>query len=36
VQGSELGLRLATETWLDVSPRLFVSADASYGTAFQE
>jgi hypothetical protein len=36
VQGSELGLRLATETWLDISPRLFVSADASYGTAFQE
>ncbi len=36
VQGSELGLRLATETWLDISPKLFVSADASYGTAFQE
>ncbi len=36
VQGSELGLRLAIENWLDVSPRLFVSADASYGTAFQE
>jgi hypothetical protein len=36
VQGSEIGLRLATETWLDISPRLFVSANASYGTAFQE
>jgi hypothetical protein len=36
VQGSEVGLRLAVETWLDISPRLFVSADASYGTAFQE
>ncbi len=36
VQGSELGLRLATEIWYDASPRLFVSADASYGTAFQE
>ena len=36
VQGSEIGLWLTTETWLDVSPKLFVSADASYGTAFQE
>jgi Cellulose biosynthesis protein BcsS len=36
VQGSELGLRLLAETWLDISPRLFLSADASYGTAFQE
>jgi hypothetical protein len=36
VQGSELGLRLQEETWLDISPRLFLSADASYGTAFQE
>ncbi|HZP10306.1 cellulose biosynthesis protein BcsS [Methyloceanibacter sp.] len=36
VQGSEVGLRLALETWTDLSPRLFVSADASYGTAFQE
>lgn len=36
VQGSEVGLRLAIETWTDLSPRLFVSADASYGTAFQE
>jgi cellulose biosynthesis protein BcsS len=36
VQGNELGLRLATETWLDISSRLFLSADASYGTAFQE
>jgi hypothetical protein len=36
VQGSELGLRLQAETWLDISPRLFLSADAAYGTAFQE
>jgi hypothetical protein len=36
VQGSAIGLRLAMETWADLSPRLFVSADASYGTAFQE
>jgi hypothetical protein len=36
VQGSELGLRLQEETWLDISPRLYLSADASYGTAFQE
>jgi cellulose biosynthesis protein BcsS len=36
VQGSEVGLRLQAETWLDMSPRLFLSADASYGTAFQE
>jgi hypothetical protein len=36
VQGSELGLRLQSETWLDISPRLFLSADAAYGTAFQE
>ncbi|MGV1014670.1 MAG: cellulose biosynthesis protein BcsS [Methyloceanibacter sp.] len=36
VQGSEIGLRLQAETWLDISPRLFFSADAAYGTAFQE
>ena len=36
VQGSEIGLRLQAETWLDISPRLFLSADAAYGTAFQE
>jgi cellulose biosynthesis protein BcsS len=36
VQGSEIGLRLQEETWLNVGPRLFLSADASYGTAFQE
>ena len=36
MQGSEIGLRFASETWLDVSPRLFVSADAPYGMAFQE
>ncbi len=36
VQGSELGFRLQAETWLDISPRFFLSADAAYGTAFQE
>jgi Cellulose biosynthesis protein BcsS len=36
VQGTELGLRLAAETWYDLSSRWFLSADASYGTAFQE
>jgi hypothetical protein len=36
VQGSKLGLWLATENWYDISPRLFLSVDASYGTAFQE
>jgi hypothetical protein len=36
VQGSELGLRLQAETWFDISPRVFLSADAAYGTAFQE
>jgi len=36
VQGREVGLRLQAETWLDVSPRFFLSADTSYGTAFQE
>jgi len=36
VQGSELGLRLQAESWLDLSERMFVSADATYGTAFQE
>lgn len=36
VQGNEIGLRLLAETWLDISPRLFLSVDAAYGTAFQE
>jgi hypothetical protein len=36
VQGTEIGLRLLAETWYDVSPEWFLSADASYGTAFQE
>jgi hypothetical protein len=36
VQGSEVGFRLLAETWYDVSSRWFLSADASYGTAFQE
>jgi hypothetical protein len=36
VQGSALGLRLQAESWLDLSERMFLSADATYGTAFQE
>lgn len=36
VQGSALGLRLQAETWTNLSERYFLSADASYGTAFQE
>jgi hypothetical protein len=36
VQGSEVGLKLQAESWLDYSPRIFFSLDASYGTAFQE
>ena len=36
VQGSALGLRLQAESWLDLNQRMFVSADAAYGTAFQE
>jgi hypothetical protein len=36
VQGSALGLRLQAETWTDLSDRYFLSADACYGTAFQE
>ena len=35
VQGTELGLRLQAEGWYDISERYYVSADASYGTAFQ-
>jgi len=36
VQGTEIGLRLLAETWYDISSRWFLSADASYGTAFQD
>jgi Cellulose biosynthesis protein BcsS len=36
VQGTALGLRLQAESWIDLSSRTFLSADASYGTAFQE
>jgi hypothetical protein len=36
VQGTEVGFRLLAETWYDIAPRWFLSADASYGTAFQE
>jgi len=34
VQGSALGLQ--AETWTNLSERYFLSADASYGTAFQQ
>ena len=30
------GLKLVAESWLDVSPPWFLSADAAYGTAFQQ
>jgi len=36
VQGTKIGLRLLAETWYDISSRWFLSADASYGTAFRE
>jgi Cellulose biosynthesis protein BcsS len=36
VQGSALGLKLQAEGWADLSDRVFLSADASYGTAFEE
>jgi hypothetical protein len=36
VQGTEIGLWLATENWLDLSSELSLSVDASYGTALQE
>jgi hypothetical protein len=36
VQGTALGLKLQAESWSDLSDRLFLSADAAYGTAFQE
>jgi hypothetical protein len=36
VQGSALGVRLQAESWIDLSARSFLSADASCGTAFQE
>jgi hypothetical protein len=36
VQGTQIGLKLTLETWTDISERWFLSADGSYGTAFQE
>ena len=36
VQGGAVGLKLAAESWLDLSPLWFLSVDASYGTAFQQ
>lgn len=36
VQGSALGARFVAETWYEFSPLWFASADASYGTAFQQ
>ena len=36
VQGSELGARFLAENWIDLSPVLYLSVDAAYGTAFQD
>jgi hypothetical protein len=36
VQGSAVGMKLQAESWFDLSPLWFLSADAAYGTAFQE
>jgi len=36
VQGSAVGLKLVVDSWLDVSPLWLLSADAAYGTAFQQ
>jgi hypothetical protein len=36
VQGSEIGFRIVSENWIDLSPIWHLSADAAYGTAFQE
>jgi hypothetical protein len=36
VQGTEIGLRLLAETWYDIAARWYASADAAYGSAFQE
>ena len=36
MQGSELGVKLQAESWIDLSERVFFSADAAYGSAFQE
>jgi hypothetical protein len=36
VQGQALGVKLLAESWANLSERVFVSADAAYGSAFQE
>ena len=36
VQGSALGVKLQAEAWSDLSARYYLSADASYGSAFQQ
>jgi hypothetical protein len=36
VQGSAVGLKFVAESWADLSPLWFLSADAAYGTAFQQ
>jgi hypothetical protein len=36
VQGEALGVKLLAESWVDLSERVFLSADAAYGSAFQE
>ena len=35
VRGSALGVKLLAEGWSDLSERYYLSADASYGSAFQ-
>jgi hypothetical protein len=36
VQGEALGVKLQAESWIDLSERVFLSADAAYGSAFEE
>jgi hypothetical protein len=36
VQGTAFGARFVAEAWYEFSPRWFASADAAYGTAFQQ
>jgi hypothetical protein len=36
VQGTAVGARFVAEAWYEFSPHWFASADASYGTAFQQ
>src|SRR5262249_20802469 len=34
VQGTAVGLKLAAESWVDLSPQWFLSVDGSYGLRF--